>query len=376
MEPIDSAPSVCAPQKSTAESERLFPTGHRTRVAVLVCGLVFVAAVFWKAAQVLFLFFLACLFALALRGVSDWIGKWSHLPRKWSLFATVLCILVAASAIGWLLAPEIQEEIEKLREELPRSVEALKQRLNETKLGQQVVRAVEQQSAGAAVNRQLSKAAAIVSGGLSAIAGIALVAVLSIYLAADPMRYVNGFALLFPRQKRARVGEVMHSLGVALRRGFLGQMALIGVNGVITTTALWLLGIPLALTLGLMSAILNFIPNFGPIIAAIPAMLIAYLEGPEKALYVGLVYLGYQSLDGYVLTPLVQKKAVSIPPAIVLLAQVLFGMLFGALGVLVAVYLTATALVLVKALYIEDVLGEKTTFPGENEDQESRKAVA
>lgn len=89
---------------------------------------------------------------------------------------------------------------------------------------------------------------------------------------------------------------------------------------------------PLALTLGLLAGVLNFIPNFGPLIAAVPAVLIALTISPQTALYVGLLYIAVQSIDGYVLTPFVNRRSVELPPVLTIFAQVLLGVLVGSLG--------------------------------------------
>jgi predicted PurR-regulated permease PerM len=137
------------------------------------------------------------------------------------------------------------------------------------------------------------------------------------------------------------------------------------VNGVLSGVALWLLGIPLAFLLGVLTGLLNFIPNIGPILAATPAVLLALTEGPTTALWVALLYVVLQNLEGFVLTPLVQQRTVALPAAVIILVQVLLGVLMGTLGVLLATPLAASVLVLVKMLYVEDALGDPIDVPGE-----------
>lgn len=131
-------------------------------------------------------------------------------------------------------------------------------------------------------------------------------------------------------------------------------------NALLTWAGLSLLGVPLALTLGLLAGLLNFVPNVGPVVAAFPAVLIALTQSPQQALYVFLLYLVLQSVDGYVFTPLVQKRTVELPPALTITAQVLFGVLLGGAGVVLATPLTAATLVLVRMLYVEGADGGET----------------
>jgi predicted PurR-regulated permease PerM len=125
------------------------------------------------------------------------------------------------------------------------------------------------------------------------------------------------------------------------------------VVGVLVTIGLWLLNIPLAMTLGLIAALLDFVPNFGPIIAAVPAVLLALLESPQHAFYVMLLYWGIQILEGYIVTPWFQKRAIDMPPAVVVTAQVLLGTLLGTLGLVFATPLAAIGILLTRELYIQ-----------------------
>ncbi len=159
------------------------------------------------------------------------------------------------------------------------------------------------------------------------------------------------------------MNEVLESVGETLRRWLVGRAILMVVNGVFTALGLWLLGIPLALTLGTIAGLLNFVPNIGPIIAGVPAVLIAWTLGPVPALYVLLLYIFLQSLDGYVLTPLIQQRTVALAPALTITAQLLFGALAGTMGLLLATPLTAATLVLIRKLYLEDVLDEEHGTP-------------
>lgn len=110
---------------------------------------------------------------------------------------------------------------------------------------------------------------------------------------------------------------------------------------------------PIALTLGLLTGLLNFIPNFGPLIAGVPAVLIALTISPQTALYVGLLYVAVQSIDGYIFTPLVNRRSVELPPVLTITAQVLLGVLVGSMGVVLAGPLTAMLIVIVRMLYLK-----------------------
>jgi predicted PurR-regulated permease PerM len=135
------------------------------------------------------------------------------------------------------------------------------------------------------------------------------------------------------------------------------------IVGVVTTLGLWLIGVPLALALGLLAALAEFVPNLGPLLAFAPAILLALTESTTQALAVLLLYLGVQGFESYVLTPLVEKRAVALPPALTILSQVLLGVLAGGMGLALATPLAAASLVLVQRFYVEDTLGDSLEVP-------------
>jgi predicted PurR-regulated permease PerM len=207
----------------------------------------------------------------------------------------------------------------------------------------------------------------MLSTTINAVVGVVVVTFIGLFLAAQPKLYVDGLAELFPPSKRPRICQVMGRLGYTLRWWLIAQVVDMVIIGLLTWLALRLIGVPLALTLGILAALFNFIPNFGPLISFVPAVLLAVVEGPEKAIWVTVTYIVLQSLEGYVLLPLLQRGAVDTPPALLILTQVLMTLLVGGLGLALAAPLLAVALVVIKMLYVHDVLGERVELPGKTE---------
>jgi predicted PurR-regulated permease PerM len=138
--------------------------------------------------------------------------------------------------------------------------------------------------------------------------------------------------------------------------------------GILTFIGLSILGIPMATTLAILAGLLNFIPNFGPILAAAPAVLVAFAPhgsqtdlNPSLALYTIIMYIIIQLLEGWVITPFFQQRAVELPPALIVIAQVLFAMLLGPLGLILATPMLAATLVLLRMVYVEDILGDRSS---------------
>jgi predicted PurR-regulated permease PerM len=187
-----------------------------------------------------------------------------------------------------------------------------------------------------------------------------------LYLAAQPDVYRHGLLLLFPPgDGRKRLADTIDASGKALRRWLLGQLLAMIFVFVLTGLGLWAIGLPAALALALLASLAEFVPIIGPIVAAIPALLIALAEGWQTALWTLLLYVAIQQVESNLITPLVQHRVVSLPPAVTLFALVAFGLLFGSLGVLFATPLAVVIFVGVKKLWVRETLGEPTELPGE-----------
>jgi len=209
-----------------------------------------------------------------------------------------------------------------------------------------------------------SRVTGVASGVLGVLVNIVVIVTVGIYLAAEPRTYRRGLLHLVPPRHRTRAREVLGELDTTLGRWLIGRLVLMFVNGCLTALGLWFLGVPLALTLGILTGVLNFIPNFGPLIAGVPAVLIALLVSPQIALSTALLFLAVQMLDGYVFTPLVDRRSVELPPVLTISAQVLLGVLVGGIGVVLASPLVASVIVIVRMLYVEDALGDTIAADG------------
>ena len=193
---------------------------------------------------------------------------------------------------------------------------------------------------------------------LAAVAGFILVMFLTIYIAADPKVYHDGLMHLFPHGARRRAGEVLTAMATVLRKWLVAQLIAMLVIGAVTTIALLVLKVEAALPLGILAGLMEFIPTVGPLLSAVPAVAMGFVDSPEKALTIALVYMGIQFLENHLLIPILMKEGIDIPPAVTILAQALMAMVFGFLGLLVAVPMTAAAMVAIKMLYVQDVVGD------------------
>jgi predicted PurR-regulated permease PerM len=211
----------------------------------------------------------------------------------------------------------------------------------------------------------VSSLASVLTSFVSGLADFLLIVVGGLYLAAQPGLYCQGVLLLFPDEgPRERIAGTLAASGAALRLWLLGQLVAMAFLFVLTGLGLWAIGLPAALALALLAGLAQFVPLIGPIVAAIPALLIALAEGWQTTLWTLLLYVLIQQVESNLITPLVQRQAVSLPPAVTLFAVVAFGLLFGPLGILFATPLAVVALVAVSRLWVREALGEPIDAPG------------
>ncbi len=337
----------------------------------IITVLVLILLLMWYAVNILLLIFAGILLAVFLRGLSDLVSRFTNLPESLSLAVVIIGFIFTISGLIWGLAPSVFDQADELRRALPESVNKGEEWLTQYSWGRQIVERMPTfQEAMPDFSDALSRITGIFSSTVSAIANFVIILFVGIYLAIDAQTYTNGLVRLFPFERRPRAREVIDELGFTLWWWLLGKTAAMVVVAAVTWLSLTILGVPLALTLGLLAGLLDFIPNIGPFLAGIPAVLIALTVSPTIALYVLVFYFVIQSLESYVLTPILLKKTVKLPPALTIIAQVLLGVLVGGLGLILASPLAAVVFVLVRMLYLEDTLGESIVKPSEEgEDQ-------
>jgi len=285
-------------------------------------------------------------------GIADFISSKTPLNRNLSLAISVILVFSICVGVSFALAPRISEQTASLKEQLPK---AAKQTLNEvenTEVGSFLI----EQIKGLNMNPKGGEVAKFFGSLFGILSTSYIILFLGIFFMVAPKKYLNGFVLLFPKSKRERSREILLVMGKTLKSWLLGKLLSMLIVGVLTGIGLTILGVPLALTLALFAALISFIPNFGPVLALVPAFLLAFSVDPMTALYVLILYIAIQAIESNVLTPMIQKKMISFPMAMVLIAQVVLGLFTGILGVVLAVPLVAIIMVLVKMAYIEDVL--------------------
>lgn len=320
-----------------------------TRKALIVLGLVLLVLFMGKIAPVLMLAFAGAVLATAIRAAADPLAHRLRLPELAAVSLVSILALALLIGGGYLFGQRLAEEATTLWAAVGEAWDKFREFVAKVPVGQSAMESLGSGTDAEAIGK-VARGTFTVFGGL---ADVVLVLFLAVYFAADPRSYRRGLLHLLPQSVRERAGQALDASGVALRKWLVGQLAAMLAVGLLTGLGLAILGVPLAVPLAILMMLLDFVPVVGPLVAAIPGVLIAFSQSPELGLYAALVYLGVQFVEGNLVMPLAQKWAVSVPPALTLLGIVAFGLVFGVIGVLFAMPLLVVAMVLVQKLYIE-----------------------
>lgn len=338
---------------------------RRLLIVIVAVALSFlVLALLYYTFDVLMLIVAGILLAIFLRGLADVLGRVLPIGEGWRvMIVTVILVGILAGAIA-LLSPSIAEQVKHLRDELPRSAQAAAGYISQYGWGRAIVEQLpsfDEARQSIDTSRIVSGVGGFFSSTIGMIGNFFVVVLLAIYFATEPGFYLRGLTKLFPISRRERVTEVLDAIGLSLSWWLIGKAASMLFIGLLTWIGLSILGVPLALTLGLIAGLLSFIPNFGPIISAVPALLLGFIDSPLMALKVLILYIVVQLIESNIVTPLIERETVELPPALTIVFQLGLAVMVGGLGLVLASPLLVVLMVVVQMLYIQDVLGDDET---------------
>ena len=323
--------------------------------------LVLVAALLlllWLVPDVPLLVFAGVLLAVFLRGGGDLIGARLGLPAPLRVLLFVLLLVVLGAGFALLAAVPLADQANQLWQQVPRVAEQIQQRIAAYSWGQELLQRLRPENLSLPSGGGSSAFSAL-GTTFGALGNVVLFLFIGLYLAVDPGLYRRGIELLVAPSLRPKTQAVFEEAGETLR-GWLGaQLISMAAVGLLMGLGFWLLGLPLAVLLGTIAALLAFIPNIGPVIAAVPAVLLGLESGLSGALAVLGVYIAVQTAESYLITPYVQRRSVDLPPVLTITVQVAIGMIYGIMGLALATPLAALGLMLVRRLYVEDYLEQE-----------------
>jgi predicted PurR-regulated permease PerM len=343
------------------------PFANRVLITVgIVAVSILTMYLFVVLSRVLLIVFAGVLVAVGLGGGADVLQRRTPLGRPGGLAVVITVAILIPTLFSGIAGPPLTGQINDLIVQLPAAAGVFQDRLAEQ---QWIQRLLGEPSAIQALmpspKEVMGGVTSAFSRTLGVMANVFVILFIGIYGAAAPSSYISGIVHLTPTRHRERAREVIDALAHALRWWLVGRLTMMSVVGLLTTVGLWVAGIPTALALGLLAALLSFVPYVGPLLSFVPALLVALTMGSTKVIYVMIVFGVVQTLESYVITPLVQQRAVSMPPVILITAQIAMGVLAGATGVLLAAPLAIVVIVLLQMLYVEDVLGDSVRILGQ-----------
>ena len=409
---VDPKSLSSAPTRGRRDVRKGRMIGWRSRDVVRAAALVFAMylglRLLWFANALFLVVFLGILFSIAVSAGVDRLER-LRIRRGVGAAIVVLSFFALLGGFGAWLAPTLRSQGAELRQKLPEAIDRVEQWVNKRQSGMFGILlggtdAVARQGgtstaadstaarSGAAtgtagrtqatgerstlpatagdsaqtggapalnqrIQEKLSGASRFLfpflTNTVQALGGILIIVFLSIYLAADPQLYRRGVLALIPDRRRAQGALVMDRVGTVLRKWLVTQLIAMVVIGAVSTIVLLILGVKAAFALGVLAGLFEFIPTVGPLLSAIPAVAMGFLDSPQKAVTVAAAYWGIQFLENHILIPLLMKGGMDLPPALTVVTQALLALVFGFLGLMVAVPMLATAMVVIQVLYLE-----------------------
>ena len=333
---------------------------HTPERLLIYVGLAILVFLFvWFQLQLLLLAFAGVLVAVILRSITLFIERHTPLNGMFAYATTLFLIGAILAGLGYLLAPRVETQVSELMHSLPESIHRLEVPLNQSKTGHELLVRGKQAVQTSHVGAHLPQIATAVSDGIT---DIIIVVVIGFFGALNPRWYEEGLLVLIPEPTRGRCRAIVSDLQRQLRWWLLGQLVPMVVLGVGSGIGLSLLHVHLAWTLGLVTGVAIFLPYAGTVLSGIPSVLMGLERSPQTAVWVLVLYTVLHVVEGYLLTPFVQRKAVRLPPVLTILTQYFFWNVAGILGLAMAAPLASAGIVLVKELYLH-VPVEKEVVP-------------
>lgn len=316
------------------------------RYVAIACAVVALFLAAWVISDVLLLVFAAILVAVGLHGVSHTVTRYTRCPPKAALAIVCLAVAGLLAAISYLFGNIISAQVKELFHRLPSAWQTFQDEFHLHGMTDDLMRRAEAAAPSGAT--LLSAVRGVTANISNVLLGIFLVVVGGLYFAVQPQLYRNGLLALVPAQHRAAAGRRLDEVGEALRCFLKAQLIAMIVVGLLSGIGLAILGIPAALALGLFAGLAEFVPMVGPVMAAIPALLLALTVGLDSTLYTLLLFVVVQQVESNLISPLLQQELVSLPAAVTLFSVVAFGTLLGPLGLLLATPLTVLVFALAR----------------------------
>lgn len=345
-------------------TQRPWGMGRIAAATITILAIVGAAWLFVELSRFFMLIFAALVLAAIFDAMAQQIIRIPRIKRGPALGLAIVILLAVVIGVFAIFGRQLSSEFDTIRDSIPGALRQFELLLSRFGLSEGARDLVDQGTSD--VSNLMSQAGQYILAAGSGFADVVLVFVGAIFIASDPGVYRRGLILLMPRHAEGTTADVLSDASRGLRGWMLGQAVSSVLVAIVTWAGLALLGVPAAGGLGVVAGLLDVIPMVGPIIAAVPALLLALTVSPITALWTVGLFLVIQQLQGNFLQPMIQKQAVDVPPAVLLFAVVAAGTVFGFLGVLLAAPLTVVIYVLVQRVYVQTLLGKDIKVAGKD----------
>ncbi len=332
----------------------------------LLLGVLFLGV--WALRDILMMTFLAIILAIVLHLPVQYLQKLG-LHRGLSIFLAMTGVLVLIAVLLVLIVPVLVVQVRALLDDLPELINDAQAAYDEQAAQREWLPDIDWEhitegdvsdfliEQGSKLSRSVFP---FLSGVGGAITSVVFVFFITVFFITEPVSYLEALLTLFPRGYRPRALEILEQLAGMLQRWFIGQLISMTMSGILIMLVTGLiLRLPNAAALGVISGLMEFVPNFGSIIAVIPAVIIALAKDPLLVPFTILAYLVTQQVQSNLVMPRIMARQIQIPAASILVAQIISAALFGFLGLLLALPLAIVVVVLVREVYVHDVLNAR-----------------
>jgi predicted PurR-regulated permease PerM len=317
----------------------------------IVALLVVVILITRVAFNILLMVLAGSLIAVYFHGLGDIIQRKTRMARKYAMIISIVGSFIILGLLLWFMGSKISAQIAELSNTLPHTVNAAKASMGKTPLGQKILQNFQDDDS----HKLMNTVQTFFSTSFGVLGDIYIILLLGIFFTASPSLYKNGILLLVPKHKKELGKHILNRVGLSLKGWLKGMMISMLLITILITAGLTIFGVPVAMILGLITGILELIPNIGSLIAMIPGVLLAFTIGTNTAIFVALFYIVCQTIVANIVTPLLQKRIINMPPALTLASQLIMGAVSGALGIILAVPLLAIIIILVDELYVKKI---------------------
>jgi predicted PurR-regulated permease PerM len=319
----------------------------KSRVSFTILAITVIAlsiGLIWIGRVIFLLLFASIVGAILLTTTATWLHTKLKIKQGHALTLFLCVSFLVIGLVVWMLGPNVVEQFADLEVELPLAAQSLLHQVQSHQWGQWLLHQTPGSKVSEGFTFAITRIGGIVVSSVTILIGLFIVFSLSVYFSVEPEMYYNGLRRIVPEEYRDKLDACSASVAQILRWWVLAKLISMSMVGVLVSIGLAIVGVPLAGTLGIIAALMTFIPNVGPLISVIPAVLLALADSPTKGLLTVLVFAIVFTLEGYVVTPLLERNIVRLPPALTLTMQLLMAVVAGPVGVALAAPVAAAIL--------------------------------